>query len=132
MSASMARDLQKDDQEGSTSGRPLVEFALGQEAAFNSGRAAHQLSLNHLASHHYLQMLREQQQREKQQQAVETASCEGLPYIGARTNSASNPMDVPLPGPLQHEAAHNLAMIYAASGSMDLARDIYRTFMLIV
>ena len=35
------------------------------------------------------------------------------------------------PGPLVHEAAHNLAMIYVASGAGDLAREVYRRFMVI-
>ena len=89
---------------------------MSQEAAFNAGRAAHHLNLNHLASHHYLQVLQEQQQQQGAQQ---------VPSLLATDDAVAA-------GPLQHEAAHNLAMIYAASGSMGLAKDIYRTFMVIV
>ena len=78
----------------------LQEYAVqrcnDQEAAYNLGRAAHQLELLHIAVPFY-----------------ERALATQPPIDSGITN-------------LRHEAAHNLVLIYRKTGAIELARQIMR------
>ncbi len=88
---------------------------LHQEAAFNLGRAAQQLGLNHLAHHHYEQAL-----------SATPAHCAAAALFG----SSLSPMIEDTGSlDLKHEAAHNLVALYRASGAAQLARDVMQRFL---
>ena len=137
---------------------PALAAACAQEAAYNTGRAAHLLGLNHIASHCYLQALHPTggggaatgtgragpaaaagaALEEAQAGPVgRTAAAAGASAGGQQGGQTGEPggtgeaEEAGEPGPLVHEAAHNLAMIYVASGAGDLAREVYRRFMVI-
>ena len=122
-----------------------------QEAAYNMGRAAHQLGLNHIASHCYTKALLLQStsggmvsmdcggyagndfpgpssSREVNRETFRDTDSGEMATVSAVEVGMVSPVVV-TKGPLSPEAAHNLAMIYASSGSGDLAREVYRSFL---
>jgi len=130
--SSVSRDAQEilSEQADRSSEASAIACVCSQEAAYNMGRAAHHLGLNHVASHFYKKAL--------------LNSCgeghrnlDGLPA----GPSSEREMEVSLTDaaeftessiarcPLSPESAHNLALIYASSGSEPLARELYRTYL---
>ena len=126
-----------------------LELGCSQEAAYNMGRAAHQLGLNHIASHCYTKALLlstsgmsscggghagtefpdPSPRREIDSESVRgTGSSRETASVSAVDKGMGSPAEF-TKGPLSPEAAHNLAMIYASSGSGDLAREVYRSFL---
>lgn len=86
---------------------------LGQEAAFNLGRAYQQLNLMHLAVPYYEHALK-----------LATAQNERAAAMGA---GAGAPRATSAPVGLQREAAYNLFLIYRShKNSERLAREILR------
>lgn len=74
----------------------------GQESLYNAGRALHQLGLTHLAIHYYQKAL----------------SFPPLKLQGIEEDQVD----------LRREIAHNLSLIYQASGNMELARYYIYTY----
>jgi general transcription factor 3C polypeptide 3 (transcription factor C subunit 4) len=82
-----------------------------QEAAYNMGRAAQQLGIMHLALDFYQKVL--------DTPPPDTAT--GLLGKGKRGRPAAS-LD------LTREAAHNMALIYRASGADELAKEVLRKY----
>lgn len=82
-------------------------FHRPQESAYNIGRAAHGLGLNHIAVAYYERALREPPSKAQ---------------AAAASASSGDGCDV------RREAAYNLSLIYRASGSDDLARQLLRQY----
>lgn len=81
---------------------------LPQEAAYNLGRAAHQLGLLHVALHWY------------------TAALEAAPAVA--------PGDGGRPAgrwDLRREVAHNLVALYRSSGAVGLAREVMERYLVV-
>lgn len=78
-----------------------------QEAAYNIGRAAHQLGLLHMAAPFY-------------ERALATEPPAGDPSCSANATAATadSAFDV------RREAAHNLVLIYKTTGAVTLARQV--------
>lgn len=84
-----------------------------QEAAYNIGRAAHQLGLLHLATPFYERAL-----------AAEPPPANAAPG-GAAASARAADLD------LRREAAHNLVLIYKTTGAVALARQVMRQHLVI-
>jgi general transcription factor 3C polypeptide 3 (transcription factor C subunit 4) len=76
-----------------------------QEAAYNMGRAAHQLGLLHLAAPFYEQAL----------------ACS--PQLNIRHDRPAASAIIAQPD-VSREAAHNLVLVYKATGAVALARQV--------
>jgi general transcription factor 3C polypeptide 3 (transcription factor C subunit 4) len=77
---------------------------LPQEVAYNAGRAAHQLGLTALACQYY------------------EAALAAPPARGLERQR----------GDLSREAAHNLVLLYSASGASTLAREVMMRHLVVV
>ncbi len=84
-----------------------------QEAAYNIGRAAHQLGLLHLAAPFYERAL-------ATEPPVDPSCGPGMAAGAARSS-----FDV------RREAAHNLVLIYRTTGAVMLARKVMRQHLVI-
>ncbi|KAK9844168.1 hypothetical protein WJX81_006772 [Elliptochloris bilobata] len=82
-----------------------------QEAAYNLGRAAHQLGLLHLAVPFY-------------ERALDAPPPDPAPGSGSAADAATQAQAQALC--LKREAAHNLALLYRATGAPALARQVMR------
>ena len=93
---------------------PVQEYAASrrnqQEAAYNIGRAAHQLGLLHLAAPFYERAL-----------ATEPPADPSCVVAGAVRSSFD----------IRKEAAHNLVLIYRTTGAVTLARQVMRQHLVI-
>ena len=89
------------------------------EAAYNIGRAAHQLGLVHLAVPYYESVLAHTP-TPSAAAGVGGAGGEGPDGLAPEVAAATGSMD------LRREAAHNLALIYSSSGAHELAREVLR------
>lgn len=85
-----------------------------QEAAYNIGRAAHQLGLLHLAAPFYEKAL----------------ACKPPPD-GPEHRGAANSGGTRQKYDLTCEAAHNLALLYKATGAQALARQVMLEYLVI-
>ncbi|MED6292133.1 General transcription factor IIIC, polypeptide 3 [Characodon lateralis] len=73
-----------------------------QESMYNLGRALHQMGLTHLAIHYYQKAL-----------SLPAWKLDGIP---------DDQVD------LRREIAFNLSLLYQASGNMEVARQLIRTY----
>eukprot|EP00898_Chlorokybus_atmophyticus_P003436 jgi/Chlat1/4093/Chrsp26S04008 len=80
-----------------------------QEACYNLARAYHQLGLAHMAVPYY-------------QRALTQDICKD--HMAARSEVAEGVIERRQSYDLRREAAHNLALIYKASGAVELARQV--------
>lgn len=82
---------------------------MPQEAAYNIGRAAHQLGLLHLAALFYERAL-----------AAQPPAGDAMRTNGVAVDPSMSSYDV------RREAAHNLVLIYRTTGAVTLARQVMR------
>ncbi|KAG2491648.1 hypothetical protein HYH03_010018 [Edaphochlamys debaryana] len=110
--------------------------ALSQEAAYNLGRAAHQLGLTHIAHHYYEAALAAPPPAPPSAADGASAGPYGAPagpWAGSGLASwASGPAAAAeRTWDLRREAAHNLVALYKSSGATALAREVMMKYLVV-
>ncbi len=98
-----------------------------QEAAYNLGRAAHQMGLLHLAVPLYERALAEPGPDPGHTLDPNAAAADGQDPAAPWLDGAGAPKASALC--LKREAAHNLAQLYRATGAPGLARQLVRRYL---
>lgn len=132
----------------------LYAVTVEAEAAYNLGRAAHQVGLLHLAVAHYERVLQIDQEAKAVEQAAaatqqlhklhiqqqQQQEADGMQLDGIEDHQKQQQHQKHQHGKQQQqlqymgrqlvrEAAHNLCLIYKGSGADDLARQIMRRYL---
>jgi general transcription factor 3C polypeptide 3 (transcription factor C subunit 4) len=98
------------------------------ESSYNIGRAAHQLGLLHIAQHYYEKALAAAPDQSGFGMGVDGMGPTAAATVGSGLQGTPSSQSLNL----TREIAHNLALIYRASGAPLLAKQLYRQYLTVL